>query len=225
MTFSLIARCSETGQFGAVISSSSISVGSRCPWARSKVGAVSTQNVTLPSIGPMVLDALGQSRNAPESLESVMAQDQFSDYRQVIVVDNMGKTASHNGERTLGIPAIVDSAHCIAAGNLLANISVPQKMVDAFLSLPHLDLANRLLQALDAGNDAGGEAGPLHSSSLVIVANELWPLVDLRVDWTDDDPIAELRRLWERYEPQMDDYVARALNPNEAPRYGVPGDS
>ena len=57
------------------------------------------------------------------------------------------------------------------------------------------------------------------------MANELWPLVDLRVDWTDDDPIVELRRLWERYEPQMDDYVARALNPNEAPRYGVPGDS
>ena len=57
------------------------------------------------------------------------------------------------------------------------------------------------------------------------MANELWPLVDLRVDWTDDDPIAELRRLWERYEPQRDDYVARALNPKEAPRYGVPGDS
>ena len=225
MTFSLIARCSETGQFGAVISSSSISVGSRCPWARSKVGAVSTQNVTLPSIGPMVLDALAQNRNAPESLESVMAQDEVSDYRQVIVVDSTGKTASHDGERTLGIHAIVDSDHCIAAGNMLANTSVPQKMLDAFLSMPHLDLANRLLQALEAGNDAGGEEGPLHSSSLVIVANELWPLVDLRVDWTDDDPIAELRRLWERYEPQRDDYVARALNPKEAPRYGVPGDS
>ena len=225
MTFSLIACCSETGQFGAVISSSSISVGSRCPWARSKVGAVSTQNVTLPSIGPMVLDALAQNRNAPESLESVMAQDEFSDYRQVIVVDSTGKTASHDGERTIGIHAIVDSDHCIAAGNMLANTSVPQKMLDAFLSMPHLDLANRLLQALEAGNDAGGEEGPLHSSSLVIVANELWPLVDLRVDWTDDDPIAELRRLWERYEPQRDDYVARALNPKEAPRYGVPGDS
>ena len=70
----------------------------------------------------------------------------------------------------------------------------------------------------------GGEAGPLHSAGLLVVREVPWPLVDLRVDWKDEDPVSELRRIWEVYAPQMEDYVLRALSPGRAPSFGVPGD-
>ncbi|MEX2200282.1 MAG: DUF1028 domain-containing protein, partial [Dongiaceae bacterium] len=70
----------------------------------------------------------------------------------------------------------------------------------------------------------GGEMGPVKSCGLLVVHENSWPLADLRVDWSDDDPIAELRRLWERYEPQMKDYTIRAIDPSSAPSYNVPGD-
>ena len=71
---------------------------------------------------------------------------------------------------------------------------------------------------------AGGEMGPVKSCGLLVVHEHGWPLIDLRVDWNDDDPIVELRRIWGIYEPQMNDYITRALNPSSAPSYNVPGD-
>ena len=82
----------------------------------------------------------------------------------------------------------------------------------------------RLLDALRAGAARGGEAGPIHSAGLLIVREVSWPIVDLRVDWSDADPVAELARVWEIYAPQIDDYVRRAIDPDEAPNFGVPGD-
>ncbi|MNE77092.1 hypothetical protein D3C80_1733780 [compost metagenome] len=77
---------------------------------------------------------------------------------------------------------------------------------------------------MHAAMAAGGEAGPVHSAALKIAGELTWPLVDLRVDWSEDDPIAALDGLWQAYRPQMHDYVTRALNPTTAPSYGVPGD-
>ena len=81
----------------------------------------------------------------------------------------------------------------------------------------------RLLGALRAGAERGGEAGPVHSAGLLVVREVSWPIVDLRVDWSDADPIAALTALWGVYAPQVEDYVRRALNPGEAPTFGVPG--
>jgi uncharacterized Ntn-hydrolase superfamily protein len=86
-------------------------------------------------------------------------------------------------------------------------------------------LAACLLHALRAGLERGGEAGPIHSAGLLIVRDVAWPIVDLRVDWTDDDPVAALAGIWELYAPQIDDYVRRAVNPAAAPSFGVPGDA
>ena len=85
-------------------------------------------------------------------------------------------------------------------------------------------LADRLLAAMQAAMDAGGEAGPVHSAALKVVGEVVWPIIDLRVDWADTDPIAQLAGLWRAYQPQMQDYLTRALNPTTAPSYGVPGD-
>ena len=224
MTFSLIGRCAETGMLGVAITTSSICVASRCPWARAGAGAVSTQNVTDPTIGPRVLDLLAGGKSAAEALQAVLAASQYAEYRQVTVIDREGRTAHHSGAKTLGTNAVAEGKDCLAAGNLLSNTDVPKAMVASFTRHADLHLAERLLRGLEGGIVAGGEKGPVKSAGLLVVDKQIWPLVDLRVDWSEDDPVAGLRDLWERYQPQMKDYVTRALDPRSAPAYGVPGD-
>ncbi|VVN01925.1 hypothetical protein PS663_03379 [Pseudomonas fluorescens] len=222
MTFSVVARCAETGQLGIAISSSSIAVGARCPWLRPGVGAVASQNITLPSLGPQVLDLLEQGLAPSEALATVIAQD-HSQYRQVTVIDSQGRTAHFSGAQTLGIYNAVSGEQCVAAGNMLANPGVITAMVAAFKTASG-HLADRLLAAMHAGVAGGGEAGPVHSAALVIVDDLLWPVVNLRVDWADADPISTLDHLWQAYRGQLQDYIDRAINPQIAPSYAVPGD-
>jgi uncharacterized Ntn-hydrolase superfamily protein len=224
MTFSVTGRCARTGMFGVAITTSSVCVASRCPHARAGVGAVSTQNVTDPSIGTRTLDAMAAGKSAPDALASVLKASRFAEYRQVAVIDRNGRTATHSGSKTLGTNAVAEGKDVVAAGNLLATTDVPGAMVRSFESNPNLHLGERLLTALEAGVAAGGEMGPVKSCGLLVVHEHGWPLVDLRVDWNDDDPIVELRRIWGIYEPQMNDYITRALNPSSAPSYNVPGD-
>lgn len=223
MTLSIVGRCAQTGQMGIAISSSSIAVGARCPWLRAEVGAVSTQNITLPALGPRILDRLQQGDSAEAALEAGLASDTYFHYRQVTVLSADGQTACFSGKNTLGIHHAQSGKNCVAAGNLLANPEVITAMVKAF-EQQQGHLADRLIAAMQAGMTAGGEAGPVHSSALVIVDQQVWPIVDLRVDWSDADPIDELSRLWRAYQPQMQDYVTRAIDPTQAPSYGVPGD-
>lgn len=223
MTFSLAGRCARTGMLGLVVTSSSPAVAARCAWARAGTGAVATQNVTDPSLGPAVLDRLASGRTASQALADVMAHAPHAEYRQVAVIDAGGTTAVRTGNRTLGRHSAAEGRDCAAAGNLLASEGVPAAMVQAFGQRPAGHLAERLLDALRAGAAAGGEEGPLHSAGLLVVDRVSWPVTDLRSDWH-DDPVAELERLWKLWQPQEADYVRRALDPASAPRYGVPGD-
>lgn len=223
MTFSIVGRCPETGQLGIAISSSSIAVGARCPWVRAGVGAVATQNVTLPALGPQILDLLEQRRLDPAAaLEQALAANEWHHYRQVTVIDAEGRTACFSGQETLGVNHALTGKQCVAAGNMLAGIEVIDAMVHVFEKATG-QLADRLLAAMHAAMAAGGEAGPVHSAALKIVDVQVWPVVDLRVDWADHDPVGQLDGLWQAYRPQMQDYVTRALDPTAAPSYGVPG--
>ena len=225
MTFSIAARCARTGQLGIAVTTSSICVGSRCPWVRTAVGAVSTQNITLPEIGPRTLDGIAAGESGPAALQRVMAGSVDAAYRQVIAIDHQGRTAHHSGEHTLGVHAVHSGLDCIAGGNMLRSTELPAAVVENFEQQPERALPERLMAALETGlYQAGGEAGPVHSAALLVSAEQSWPLVDLRIDWDDDDPVSRLRRLWVEYEPQMQDYVTRALDPASAPSYGVPGD-
>src|SRR5450830_1901408 len=124
MTFSIVARCAETGQLGIAISSSSIAVGARCPWLRPSVVAVGTQNITLPSLGPQILDLLEQGMAPSEAVAAVFAGQDHRDYRQVTVIDRLGRTAHFSGSQTLGVHAALSGEQCVAAGNMLANPDV-----------------------------------------------------------------------------------------------------
>ena len=223
MTFSIVGRCAETGQLGIAISSSSIAVGARCPWLRAGVGAVSSQNITLPALGPQVLDALETGLAPDAALAQVLGRNGYSQYRQVAVLDSQGRGALFSGSESLGVYNAVAGDQCVAAGNLLADQGVINAMVKAFEDGEGC-LADRLLAAMQAAIQAGGEAGPVHSAALKVVEDLTWPVIDLRVDWAEQDPIGKLNALWQAYRPQMKDYVIRALDPTQAPRYGVPGD-
>ena len=224
MTFSIVGRCRETGQLGIAISSSSIAVGARCPWVRAGIGAVATQNVTLPALGPQILDLLADGQHDPRAaLDRALGADGWSRYRQVTVIDGQGRTALFSGKEALGLYNAVAGDHCVAAGNMLASLDVVAAMVPTFEHAQGM-LADRLLAAMQAAMAAGGEAGPVHSAALKIAGDLSWPIVDLRVDWANEDPIVQLDGLWQAYRPQMQDYVTRALNPTAAPSYGVLGD-
>ncbi|WP_421522924.1 DUF1028 domain-containing protein [Pseudomonas yamanorum] len=223
MTFSVVARCAETGQLGIAISSSSIAVGARCPWLRAGVGAVASQNITLPALGPQTLDLLAQGMAPSDALAAVLTPQNHSEYRQVTAIDNAGRTAHFSGTQTLGLHHALSGEQCVAAGNMLANTGVIEAMVRAFEDTPG-HLADRLLAAMQAGVAGGGEAGPVHSAAMVVVGDHLWPIVNLRVDWADVDPIGALEQLWQAYRGQMQDYIERAINPQSAPGYAVPGD-
>lgn len=223
MTFSLVARCAETGMFGVAISSSSPAVAARCSFARAGVGAVASQNVTDPTLGPLALDLMQGGMSASEAIAGVRDLGKFIEYRQVLAVDRNGGTAIHSGPNSLGIWTQAQAENVASGGNLLANEGVPQAIVDGFLgSQGHL--GDRLIAAMRAGLAAGGEAGPVHSAGLKLVDKVAWPVADLRCDWTEDCPIEAVARAWEVYKPQLDAYIQRALDPREAPSYGVPGD-
>jgi uncharacterized Ntn-hydrolase superfamily protein len=206
-----------------VISSSSPAVAARCVHLRARAGAVASQNITDPALGQIGLDLLARGLGATEVCDALVASTPFSAYRQLVVVDARGRTAAHSGSNTLGIHASHEGEGAIAAGNMLANDQVPAAMVTAYQASAGGPFVARLLAALTAGQDAGGEAGPVHSAGLCVVRDVTWPIVDLRIDWS-ERPIAALAELWTVYEPQVDAYIDRAKNPSVAPGFGVAGD-
>lgn len=223
MTFSIAARCAQTGQLGIALSSSSIAVGARCPWLQAGVGAVSSQNITLPKLGHLVLENLDQGLKPESALKKALLEDDFSEYRQVIAIDRLGESVVFSGGNSLGIYHAQQGTDCVAAGNMLAGKQVINAMVTAFEDTAG-QLADRLVAALQAAIDNGGEMGSVHSAALKVMGEHCWPIVDLRVDWAEENPIGELTGLWQAYQPQMQAYITRAIDPREAPSYGVPGD-
>lgn len=223
MTFSIVARCDKTGQFGVAISSSSPAVAARCAFARAGVGATASQNVTNPALGPLMLDRMTAGDSATAAVSFAAKADDYPNYRQLLAVDATGATHIHSGAQALGLWTSAQGHNCAAGGNLLANLDVPQAMIAGFEAATGA-LGDRLIAAMQAGLTAGGEAGPVHSAGLLIVDQHSWPYAELRCDWTEGCPIANIAQAWAVYAPQAEAYVTRALNPTEAPSYGVPGD-
>lgn len=223
MTFSIAARCADTGMFGLAVSSSSPAVAARCAYARAGVGAVASQNITDPTLGPGTLDLMSKGASAEEAVGRLVVETEFISYRQLTAIDVKGRTSHYSGEGTLGIYAVAEGPNVVCAGNLLANDKVPQAMVAAFTGTRE-HLGDRLIAVMRAALDAGGEEGPVHSAGMLLVRDVAWPVADLRVDWHETDPIGALANLWDLYKPQLEAYVIRALDPREAPSYGVPGD-
>lgn len=217
MTFSLAGRCARTGMFGVVVTTSSIAVGSRCSYAAAGVGAVLTQHMTDPRLGPLGLEMLKLGYTPSEVVAGLSALTPRGDWRQIGVIDATGRTATHTGASNKPEKGEVNGKDCFALANIVRSTEVPAAMARAFEARPEDHIARRLLDALIAGHEAGSEFVPLVSTSLRIVDRFSFPYVDLRVD-SDPDPIAALDRLWTSYQPQADLYVQRATDPEHVIR-------
>lgn len=222
MTFSILARCTKTGQFGAAVASSSPAVAARCIRGRKGIGAAASQNITDPALGPLALDLMAGGLT-PAQAVAELRQRPFVDYRQIMAIDARSPPVVFTGAQALGTLASAVGTDAACAGNMLRTREVPAAMLAAFEDAQG-PLAERLMQAMLAGQAAGGEEGPVHSAGLLVYGDQDWPVVDLRLDWVESDPVRALYDTWKIYEPQQQAYVMRALDPRAAPSFGVPGD-
>ena len=216
MTFSVVGMCRQTGMFGAAVTTSSIGVGSRCPFAQAGVGAVLTQHRTDPRLGPRGLALLAAGQSASQAMAALVQDNPTIGWRQLAIIDTQGETAYYHGDRISSIHAAAQGNAVCAIGNILRSEDVPRAMVEAFGQEPDVHLAERLLRALEAGLKAGGELKQVKSAALLVVHEQPFPLVDLRVE-LDPQPLAELRFLWELYQAQLELYVRRAIDPDSVP--------
>jgi len=215
MTFSIAGRCARTGMLGAVVTTSSIAVGSRCPYAAAGVGAVLTQNRTDPRLGPAILDRLKHGE-APEAiLRQLEASDPNLGWRQLAAIAADGRAAFFNGANITSIAKGRVGRDCVGIGNILRTTDVVDAMVESFEATAAEPLAERLLRAIEAGHAAGGELKQVKSAGLLVVHRKAFPYVDLLVDLS-SQPLTELRFLWELYRPEADAYVVRAVEPDKA---------
>jgi uncharacterized Ntn-hydrolase superfamily protein len=200
---------------GAAVTTSSIAVGSRCPYARAAVGAVLTQNRTDPRLGPLALDLLVRGFRAEEAMQAIVAATPHRHWRQLAIIDAVGRTATYSGDSVGGEKGEAQGRDCASIANIVRSAEIPRVMVANFESSPDLPFARRLIDALAAGEAAGGEIAPITSAALLIAHKEAFAYVDLRVD-DHRRPITELARLWSLYESEADPYVVRAIDPERA---------
>ena len=216
MTFSIALRCPQTGQFGIAGAASSMAMGARCLFVNHDAGAVITQHRTDPRLGPMALRHLRNGLSAEQTLDQIATAPGI-EWRELAIVDRHGATALRQGSNQEPLYANASAPGIVAVGNILRNERVPAAMVAAALATSGRPIAERLLVALDAALEAGGEIFPLCSAALKVAEHPDFCSVDLRVD-RGAAPLGELRRLWEGYEPQLAHFVERVLDPDAGGR-------
>ena len=211
MTCTILARCAETGQLGIGLVSSMMAVTGRCAFVRAGVGAVVVQSMADPRLGPAALELLQAGYRPVAVLRAFDRTEEAFEFRQVALVSARGDTAVHSGKRAAGVCGAAEAAGCASLCNRMVDPRLPQLMVEACVQTSG-ELAGRLMAALRAATAESG-AGTVRAAGLLIAEHEPWPLVDLRIDWTEGDPVEELDRLWGLWRPQMRDYLNRALDP------------
>ena len=199
MTFSIVARDEKTGQLGVAVQTHWFAVGAICPWIEAGVGAVATQSMVEISYGPKSLDLLREERSPQEALDMLLSEDKDPGLRQVAVVDSSGRVAVHTGDRCIHAAGHIAGEAFSVQANMMKNDSVWPAMEKAFLSAKG-DLASRMLAALFAAQEAGGDIRGKQSAAMLVAegekSNEPWRhvLVNLRVD-DHPEPLKELERL------------------------------
>jgi uncharacterized Ntn-hydrolase superfamily protein len=220
MTYSLLVRCPSSGRFGIAMASYSIAIGRLADGIRANVGVSVSQGYPNPANNLLAMNLLASGFTASHALNDLVVNDPNSDWRQLVVVDRTGAVAVKDGARLRPWSGHVTGEACVAAGDMLAGGAVLTAMLAAYASQPNAVLEDRLLLALEAGRDAGGETGktgPLRerSAAVVVCANDDYTEWDLRVD-QHEGAIAELRRVHAEYQPHAAYYIERARNPHKA---------
>lgn len=198
-TFSIVARDPATGEFGVAVQSHWFSVGAIVPWAEAGVGAVATQSFVDPAYGKLGLDLMRAGRSAPDALKALLAGDDARDVRQVAMIDTQGRVDAWTGAKDIQAAGHIVGQNFSVQANLMLNDKVWPAMARAFESTKG-DLAERMMAALDAAQEAGGDIRGRQSAALIVVTGKptgkSWAdrIFDLRVD-DSSEPLKELRRL------------------------------
>ncbi|MBV9522160.1 MAG: DUF1028 domain-containing protein [Alphaproteobacteria bacterium] len=198
MTWSIIARDRATGAFGVAVTTKAFATGQRCSHARAGVGAVATQSFTNPMLGTRGLRLLAEGVPAPDALRILIAGDDGRDIRQLHIVDAAGNTAAYTGRRCVGWCGHKQGDGFSVAGNMLAGAAVVEETFAAFAAAQDRPFALCFIDALDAGQAAGGDKRGRQSAVLLIHSTEEVADIDLRVD-DHAEPLVELRRLYGIY--------------------------
>lgn len=220
MTFSIAARCPRTGMVGVAVATAVPGVGGICPFVREGVGAIASQARVNPYLGIDGLGLLAEGLPAGNVVRRLTEGDPGRDLRQLGVVDREGRSASWTGKDCTPWCGHVTGDGFAAQGNLLSGEPVVAAMADAFTRTEGLDLPERLLVCLEAGQAQGGDKRGRQSASLKVLWQEPYPWVDLRVD-EHRHPVAELRRVFEVARHQLFPFTA-AMPRRDDPLVGLP---
>lgn len=226
MTYTILAHCPETGRLGAGIATYSLGVGGYCPFFVRGKAVLSTQAFANPRLGPLAMAALEGGAGPAETLEQLRSADPGFAYRQVSILGSDGRSAMHTGPSCRNWAGHKVDEGFAAFGNVLAGPAVVAAIADAYRRSAGKTLDERLLQALEAGRAAGGQAAadgtplPERSAALIIMGRDITRDMNLRVD-LHDDAITELQRVHAGYAPYMDYYALRADDPANTPPQDV----
>jgi len=204
-TFSITARSLRTGELGVAVASKYLAVGAAVPFVAAGVGAVATQARVNSAYGPQALSMLKQGLSPQDILQQFAGNDPEWEFRQLHLIDAKSRVACHTGAKTVEWAGHLVGVDSTVAGNILAGPEVLEAMLQAFHADPAQPLARRLLAALLAGDEAGGDRRGKQSAAVLVARTELYPIVNLRVDDHPDAPreLARLLDLFAKAFPQQ----------------------
>ena len=221
MTYSILARCPRTGQLGMSIATYTLAVGQYCDGIVPGVGIAMSQASVRQVNNGIAVQLLRAGFEPHYVLRTLRENDPYPEFRQIGVIDREGRTACHSGTGARDWKGHRSASGVIAMGNVLLGPQVADAMLQAFQDSESLELAERLMRALEAGCAAGGQSNgprrmPERSSALIVFGGHEHPLLNLRVD-LHDHAVHELRRVYTRYQPYAPYYRLRDLEPQRAP--------
>jgi uncharacterized Ntn-hydrolase superfamily protein len=194
MTWSIVAHDPNAGAFAVAVATKAFAVGASCPFVRAGVGAVSTQSMTNRYLGPAILDAMARGLAPAAAIEGALTGDEGRGIRQVHAVDAKGRTAAWTGGNCVDWCGSVSAGGVSAAGNMLTGEATVVATLEAWKARRDMPMPDRLMAAMEAGQEAGGDRRGRQSAAMVMVTTEDFPDLNLRVD-DHADPLGELRRL------------------------------
>ena len=215
MTLSVVAFDRSSGHLGVAVATRFFAAGALVPFIASKVGAIATQALVNPYYGIDGPQLLRKGRSPAEVVEMLTSNDVGQAHRQVQIIDASGSVAAHTGEQCLPWSSHALGNAFSIAGNILAGPRVLEDAFEAYIRHSALPFARRLIAAMQAAEAAGGDSRGRQSAALIIMGDDEWPALDLRVD-DHPNPLCELDRLekvshqeWVRYRP----FIPTRTNP------------
>ena len=216
MTFTIVGRCKRTSHRGIALATSSPAIGQRCSFV-SAAGAVGMQAIAEPRLGVFALKLLEQGYSPRGVIERVTASDDWPGKRQIGIVDADGRSAAFTGDANGAWAGHITGETFVAMGNVVAGPQVVEAIAEAFHDDESEILERRLMRAVEAGRDAGGETIGQTSAAILSFGPQIVPRCDLRVD-VFEEPVRELRRIFDWFEPLLPYFEERNANPF-MPRY------